>query len=181
MYPLGGDLYFGVDKIRQINGVPVFIYHYPDNQGILIHDQTYPNQPDLGAISILHAFRTIDAIIQFKLNNPNRHINGLLSNQWISSEIQRHQAISQSTNVIIANYPTLKEISTINLANFLRAETQMTRAWITQTISQLPNRIRNRDRTLIFCPRGRMFEHGNDPYSGMFAFFDYAFCRTGGG
>lgn len=178
-YTLGRDLYYGVNKISDINNVPVFIYHYPDNQGIMVHDPGFPNQPHLGCNSIQDAFRTIDTIITHKINRQN--LVALQMNSWISQEIQRHRYIGNQATVTLRNYTTLQEILTNDLSTFLLQNTQMNAARINDTISKLPNRITRRTNTIIFKPAGRLFDHANDPYSGMLAFFDYTFCRLGRG
>ncbi|MGD6960071.1 hypothetical protein ACQCWA_20825 [Rossellomorea aquimaris] len=174
-YRLGADLYYGVDKIQQINGIPVFIYTYPDNGGNLIHDRNYPNQPDLTSQSMIAAFRTIDELI---LNRINRlGIQGLYNNPWVVQELQNQANIGSQANVLVSNYNTLTEIPTTDLQQFLMQNTNMTSSRINNTISKLPSRITNRHQTIIFRPGGRLLQHANDPYSGMMAFFDYCFCR----
>ncbi|RYD02609.1 hypothetical protein N752_25105 [Desulforamulus aquiferis] len=175
-YSLGNDLYHGVNRIRQINNVPVFIYHYPDNNGVPDHDGSFPNQPNLNAPSIQNAFRTIDTLISCKINQQD--IN---ASAWIQAEIQRHQNQGNLANVQIQNFDTLAQINTSDLGSFLRQNTNMTARRIQQTINKLPDRISRRNQTIVFRPGGRLFEHANDPYSGMLAFFDYVFCRTGQG
>lgn len=179
LYSLGDDLFYGVDRIQQINQVPVFIYAYPDNNGVVLHDHTYPNQPDLTSVSIQNAFRTIDAIIQNKIGGNN--ISTLYANPWISSEVSRHHTRGARANIRIQNYGTLAEIQTTDLNTFLEHNTNMNRNHIDETIRKLPDRIISRRNTIIFRPGGRLFDHANDPYSGMLAFFDYVFCRTGRG
>ncbi len=178
-YSLGPDLYFCMDRIHRINNVPVFIYKYPDNNGSLQHDRTYPNQPLLIGADIVKMFRTIDEIIKNK--QAGHSVSQLANNHWISQELTSQAAIGRTANVTVSNYSTLAEIDTANLSSYLMRNTNMGRARIIQTIARLPNRIKNRDKTLIFKPAGRMFAHAGDPYCGMLAFFDYAFCRTGGG
>ncbi len=176
-YSVGKDLFYGVDKIRMINKIPVFIYRYPDRNGTLLTDTTYPNQPDLTAQETRNAFRTIDTIITYRVQNKG--IKDLNSDPWISSEIQRQSLTGSGATIAISNYDTLTEINTSDLGSFLRNNTEMKQSRINETVSRLPKRIISREKTLVFRPAGRMFDHAGDPYCGMLAFFDYVFCRTG--
>ena len=177
IYSLGNDLFFGVDRIQTINHVPVIIYAYPDNEGMIFHDPNYPNQPNLISPSIINAFRTIDILVTNKIKGNNT--NALYENQWILDELARQNARGAKSNISVKNYSTLKELPTTDLADFIEQNTGMSKGHITGTINKLPNRIKSRTNTIIFKPQGRLFKHANDPYSGMLAFFDYAFCRTG--
>jgi len=176
-YSLTRDLYYGIDMIRLINTVPVFIYTYPDKNGSLLRDINYPNQPDLKHPETITAFQTIDKIMEYRLDD--KQIQDLNSDPWISQEIKRQSDLGTSAAVAIENYDTLTQIETCELKAFLEKNTRIRPNIIRQTLSRLPRRITNRDKTLIFRPRGRMFAHAGDPYCGMLAFFDYAFCRTG--
>ncbi len=180
MYRLGPDLYLGLKKIRNINDVPIFIYEWPDTGGHLQFDAHFPNQPPLSAPAIVAALHVISELISLKLSGSERHT--VFSNPFIAAELAKQDAIAATaTNMVVGNYGTLQKISTANLSAFLSSNTQMNATRINQTVGALPQRIVSRDMTLVFKPAGRLFEHANDPYSGMLAFFDYAFCRIGRG
>lgn len=176
-YSLGKDLYLCVNRMREINGVPVFIYRYPDQDGVLVSDPRFPNQPILQDKEIGDAFRTIREIMRHKLGRGETH--DVLENPWIKEEIKRHEQVAAEAKVRLDNYLTLKEIDTCQLQPYLEDNTHMSSTRIRETIALLPHRILAREKTLFFRPSGRMLQHGGDPYCGMLSFFDYVFCRTG--
>lgn len=182
-YSLGADLYFGTSRIGAFNDIPVLVYRFPDTGGLLQYSTRYPNQPELTAPEIEDAFTTICAIIKHKLANPHSlrdFKNALDHDTWIRSQVNAQRAIGAAATVNIANYTTLTEIDTTDLQNFLRTNTGMKGGRITETVGKLPDRIHSRERTLIMRA-SRLFAHAGDPYCGMLAFFDYAFCRIGRG
>jgi hypothetical protein len=181
LYGLGADLYFGTSRIGDLNDIPVLVYKYPDSAGILQHSPVYPNQPELTAPEIQNAFTTICTIIQHKLTHHAKlrdFKNALDRDSWIRGQRNTQRAIGASARVNVSNYTTLTEIDTGNLSSFLNSNTGMTAGRIRDTLIKLPNRILNRDKTLIMKV-SRLFSHAGDPYCGMLAFFDYAFCRIG--
>ncbi len=176
-YRLGADLYFGAGCVQKVCGVPIFIYNYPDNAGMLLHDITYPNQPELSAESIKDCFTTIDTVVKHRLKGQSMQL--LMQDEWIATQLESQMTIAARSNVQVDNYTTLSLLNTIDLMDFMIENTEMTQKRIEETLAKFPDRIRAREKTLIFRPGGRLFDHGNDPYSGMLAFFDYVFCRIG--
>ena len=176
-YRLGEDLYYGASKLHTINGIPVFIYHWPDHEGDLLDDPTFPGQPLQAHRSIRGAFRTIDTAVKHILDGGSP--KDLYKEAWIASEQRRHSAIARKAKVAVSNYTTLTEINTSDLEEFLATNTRMSSSRIRKTLGALPHRIHLRPRSLVFRPGGRLFDHAGDPYVGMLAFFDYAFCRSG--
>lgn len=176
-YPLGMDLYNCVNKIRTVTGIPVFIYNFPDENGVLINDLTYPNQPYLQSEEMLSAFNIIDVIIQNQVEK--NQIESLYENALIIAEIERHDVLGNEADVNVGKFETLTEINTDELYTYINSETDIHPSRIRATLDRLPDRIINREQTLIFHPKGRMFDHAGDPYTGMIGFFDYVFCRTG--
>jgi hypothetical protein len=65
-------------------------------------------------------------------------------------------------------------IPTTDLIKRLAAEGRATPV----SISQLPDHFRSREQSLLFYPT-RVAAHAGDPYVGMMAYYDIAFCRTG--
>ncbi|HJQ32939.1 MAG TPA: hypothetical protein VJ866_12205 [Pyrinomonadaceae bacterium] len=180
-YSLGADIYFGTSRIGDLNDIPVLVYRYPDVGGILQHSATYPNQPELSAPEIQNAFTAIRTIIKYKLAHPSKlrdFKNALDHDMWIKAQRDGQRTTGASVRVNVANYTTLTEIDTADLPIYLRTNTVMTPKRITDTFLKLPNRILSRERTLIMRA-SRLFSHAGDPYCGMLAFFDYAFCRVG--
>ncbi|HJR06621.1 MAG TPA: hypothetical protein VJ842_05140 [Pyrinomonadaceae bacterium] len=180
-YSLGADLYFGTGRIGTINDIPVLVYRYPDISGVLQHSTVYPNQPELTAPDIQDAFTAICTIIRHKLAHPNslrNFKNAIAGDIWLTNQINAQQTIGSTANVLVSNYSTLIEIDTTALPHYLSTNTAMSGQRISDTINKLPNRILARDRTLIMRA-SRLFSHAGDPYCGMLAFFDYAFCRSG--
>ena len=178
-YSLGADAYFTTSKIQQIHHIPVLVYHYPDDDGHLISDSRFPNQPRLSEASTQRTFRTIKTVIRDAFAGRDSH--SLCDDPWIRNEIAEQRAIGDTANVEIGNYSTLTLINTRELGDFLKHNTNMRTSRIRDTMEKLPDRITKRAETLIFRPSGRLFQHAGDPYVGMLAFFDYAFCRTGRG
>lgn len=179
IYSLGPDLYWGFEKIRHINKVPVFIYEWPDQNGILSVDRSFPGEPPILASSMQNAFNVINNLIALK--RAGQHISTAFHDPFISAQVAIQQNRAATANVQVANYTTLDLVKTADLAPYLQTHTAIPPATIKATVQRLPNRIRARDETLFFKPAGRLFEHGNDPYSGMLSFFDYSFCRFGPG
>ncbi len=177
IYSIGTDLFYCLDRIQQINRIPVLIYYYPDDSGNPMHDPHFPNQPDLSATSIINNFKSIKRIIKNKL--AGLEVASLYNDTWISTELEKQKHVAEGIHLRISSYTTLKQINTSDLESFLARNTKMASDRIQQTVARLPDRIRIREKTLIFRPGGRLFEHANDPYSGMLAFFDYSFCRIG--
>lgn len=177
MYNLGEDLYSVVRRIERINRVPVFIYHYPDQNGVLIDDPQFAGHPNLRNPETRSVFHTVDAIITSKL--AGSQTSELYHDPWINSELQRIAAKAAQGSLLIDKYSTLSVIDTAQLAEYLADHTAMDEQRIAATCSRLPQRVASRRKTLVFAPNGRLFEKAGDPYCGMMAFFDYAFCRTG--
>lgn len=176
-YSLGADLYWGLQKIRHINFIPNFIFEWPDSNGDLIFDNVYPQQPPLSNSRITDMFKMVRIILQNRLSG--NQVRALFSDTTINIELSHQDAKASHANVKVSNFDTLIEIPTLSLHDYLVNNTNMKASKITETIGKLPKRILARENTLIFKPQGRLFDHANDPYSGMLSFFDYAFCRFG--
>jgi hypothetical protein len=176
-YSVGPDLYYGLERIQKLNNIPVFAFHWPSIRGVLQNDPKFPNQPSSSAASILDLFSVIKELIIIKAQNTGW--SACFSNTFLISEMKKQAAVAATANVVVNNYLTLEEINTADLGSYLRANSHMSVKRISQTLEALPKRIKSRDKSIIFKPAGRLFEHAGDPYVGMLAFFDYAFCRVG--
>jgi len=177
-YTLSNGAYFIVQKISSLNQAPAFLYAYPDRSGTLIHDATHAGHPDLTSASMRDAFRTIRSLISARL--AGNSLATWRASTWVVRQENALKARVGGHIPQIANFSaTLTEIDTADLGAFLLANTSMNRNWVRKTLRGFPPRIMTRAKSLIFKPQGRMFEHSGDPYCGMMAFFDYAFCRIG--
>lgn len=164
-----------------ITRYPALLYEWPDDgKGNLLQDLAFPGQPKSSAPSIKRLFRSLRTCVRHAMAGP-AGVKRLYRDEWISSELAKQRAIAKACPLAIHNFPTLETIRTVDLEAFLKAGTAMSVARIKKTIGALPHRIFQRDKCLVFKPTGRLLEHAGDPYVGMLAFFDYAFCRTGTG
>ena len=181
LYTIGKDVYHCLDKVQDMNRIPVILYNWPDNDGTLITHNEFPNLPNNNNQEMIDMFRTIDKMLGLRL--ASRHSEQfkqlLYEDRWIKSQIKKTKDIGNKWVENIGNFPTVELIRTETLSDYLQSNTRMNNPRITRTLDKLPKRILNRENTLIFKPTGRMFDHAGDPYTGMISFFDYVFCRFG--
>jgi len=181
LYSLGPDVHFFQEKIYTYTNVPSLQYDWPDSNGGLLNDLTYPNEPRSTEPSIIKAFQVIEEFINERLAAMNAadYIRRLGVNGLLTAELTLQSTAARAATVAVGNFPTLVEINTADLAAFMTTNTGMAVNHINNTLSRIPERIKKRDRTIIFQPSGRILGHAGDPYTGMLAFFDYCFCRFG--
>ncbi|MQF48656.1 hypothetical protein FIM08_01965 [SAR202 cluster bacterium AC-647-N09_OGT_505m] len=178
VYALGPDAYFCCDKITKINQTPVLIYEYPDDDGFLLNEiPAFPNNPRLDSPSMIEAMSTIKRLVTLKLSEAT--MDETMKDSRISGELQKQKAKASGFEISIDTFGTLKLIKTKDLYGYIQQNSEITTNRLNFTWNWLPDRIIERDNSLIFQPTGRMFDHAGDPYTGMIAFFDYAFCREG--
>ena len=178
VYLLGKDLSFGMNRVSKLNAVPALVHHWPDDDGALQMDATFPGQPDLTKADTISAFNSIRACIIAAEKDDTRSLS---THPWIKKMLARQRVDGNASNLDVENYTTLTLIETDDLNEFLLENTEIGKVKLKKTLDELPHRIFTRGKTLIFRPAGRLFEHAGDPYVGMLSFFDYAFCRTGRG
>lgn len=178
-------------KIGDINEVPTFFYHWPTKGKQYIHEIGIQGSPPIDNPEIQKAISMIKILINEE-NNLSRTVS-YFNNDKIEKEFSnlKSRALGKKYDLYKMAYKkdgnpiknsTLLEINTNELLNFLSNYMERDKNWIQKTIKSFPKRILGREKTIIFKPnttKSRMFIKAGDPYVGMIASFDYAFCRTG--
>tara|TARA_B100001175_G_scaffold83188_1_gene69760 strand:- start:148 stop:1341 length:1194 start_codon:yes stop_codon:yes gene_type:complete len=178
-------------KIGDINEVPTFFYHWPTRGKQYIHEIGIQGSPPINDPEIQKAISMIKILINEE-NNLSRTFS-YFNNDKIEKEFSNlklrasgkkydlyKMAYKKDGNPIKSS--TLLEINTSELLSFLSNYMDRDNNWIKKSIESFPKRILGREKTIIFKPnttKSRMFIKAGDPYVGMIASFDYAFCRTG--
>lgn len=178
-YRLGSDLYYCLNKITEINKTPCTLFFYPDEEGVLQKDRRHPGQPCLNKQPTKDCFEYIKEVLKYYRTNSS--FKGIFtSSEIVKNKTLATRKVGNERPVTIENFETLELIKTDSLIDYIKQNSSLSESHITKTIGDLPDRISNREYSLIFKPSGRMLAHAGDPYVGMFSFFDYVFCRSGG-
>ena len=178
-------------KIGNINRVPTFFFHWPTRGKGYIHQEGIHGSPPINDPEIQKAITVIKTLIneEKKLSRTHSYFN----NSFIEEEFSalKSRALGKKYDLYKMAYKkdgepiknsTLLEINTNELLEYLSDYMDRDVSWIDKTIKSFPKRILNREKTIIFKPnttKSRMFIKAGDPYVGMIASFDYAFCRSG--
>jgi len=178
-------------KIGNINRVPTFFYHWPTRGKMYIDEPGISGSPPINNTEIQKAIFMIKTLINEEDNLSRTHsyfdneiIENEFSNMKLKSEDRKYDIYKMAfkINGEPKKRSTLLEINTNELENFLYEYMERDSTWIRKTINNFPKRILAREKTIIFKPNNtesRMFYKSGDPYVGMIASFDYAFCRSG--
>lgn len=173
IYKLENYNFHITDKISKINKTPAILLDY------LKEDTKYPNCPSLSEPEISNYFKIIlevmKTIILKKDINILPSILKLISDQW-------HKTGGDGTllkfyNNIIKKGKTLEEIKTLELFDYLKNKTLLSKRQIEEIVENLPQRLKSRKDTIIIYAT-RLIEHSGDPYTGKLASYDYLFCRN---
>jgi hypothetical protein len=175
IYPLGGDVPYGLQRLTKVTDCPATCFPFPSSGGELLKDSKHPGQPDSNSPEMGDCFRLVAEYLA--VAKHRRQISASKCPKIVERAIESTAALAKEP--IISHYKTLELIKTVDLEKYLASKLDLSTSWIRKSIAGFPPRFATRPETLIFKPDGRMFEKAGDPYCGMFSWIDYSFCRTG--
>jgi len=173
-------------KIGSINKIPFVALHFPDKDGVLMHDADSHGCPDSENENTKKIAEFINEVLMevkkkddlnFSYFN-NSKIKGIFENQIFLSKNKTYSSDRMDTCEIINTENLIERIK--------KYSTDLSGDLLDKIIENMPQRIFHRKKSLIFFPGNkrklalsRLFAHSGDPYAGMLAALDYAFCRIG--
>lgn len=172
---------YAASRLMDVYDIPAFVFDWPDSEGILEYEH--------GTSLPKHDSESIRELKEL-LRGALAAFNGAdyISNLWKISSVRallekaRAKAYRGSQPTIerpgggsgAATGPNLRLMATSDLIAEIRSRIPR----VSAILNQLPDFIRNREQSLVFYPT-RVIEHAGDPYVGMMAYYDIAFCRHG--
>ncbi|MCG3776676.1 MAG: hypothetical protein JW395_3536 [Nitrospira sp.] len=176
-------LEFGAVRLMDIYRTPAVIFDWPDSSGVLETDPTFSGYPPLSSpqMGLLKQF-ILEAISSFSSSD---YLGALNRSDVVVDATHRMRARAYS-----GSYPTIAAPG--GGATGKTSQSKLTLKPTTDVLDEvshlskrhhamlkdLPPFIRNREKSLAFYPT-RIVKHAGDPYVGMLAYYDIAFCRLG--
>jgi hypothetical protein len=174
-YNLGPSVPFGLRRLGELTGCPAACFGFPTTSGKLRFDPNFPSHPDHAAIEMGECFAFVRSVLGRSVRGDRPTYDD--HDPVIAAAMKAVAAAAQPAQ--IGEFSTLTLVKTSALDGYITSHTSMTSSWVKRTLAGLPKRVMQREYSLFFQPDGRMFEKAGDPYCGMFAWFDFAFCRSG--
>ena len=185
-YKFAEKFYNLFHKIGRINKVPFVALHFPDKDGVLLNDENSHGCPDAGHENTKKIAEFISEILSESKNNDDLNFS-YFNNSKIKETFNKQMILSNNKTYSSERMDTCQIIDTENLIEYIKNySTDLSKDLFDNIIKNMPTRILNREKSLIFFPgnrrklvESRLFAHAGDPYAGMIAALDYAFCRFG--
>lgn len=173
-------------KIGTINKLPCVLFNFPDKDGVLLNDEDSPGCPDLNDPKIKHLINFVRAIILESKKKESFDFN-YFNNPLIKKTFSIQEKLSQGKRYNIESMGTCNMIKTENLFDYIKGYSELDNSHLKSVFeNEAIKKILSREQSLIFyvgshrkLKKSRLFAHSGDPYVGMLAAIDYAFCRVG--
>jgi hypothetical protein len=183
--------FFAYDRVVELHNSPIYIAEWPSSDSAnLDTDDLFGDLPphdSAGVVNVLHFLK-----LSLEASLHGRDFSGLVRERLIVDLRNEVRKIGYQKIPLISDFDRLK----INLPNGRPLTPTEFEAWLNARGHTLPNhlpdRIRKRNRSLIFSPTlkrnpakdranllDRIKKRGGDPYTQQPLVFDYLFCRTG--
>ena len=173
-------------KIGSINKIPFLGFHFPDKDGVLLNDDTSHGCPDAGHENTNKIVEFIKEVLQETKKIDDLNFS-FFNNSKIKEIFNNQIFLSKNKSYDVESMGTCEIINTENLIERIKNySTELNADLFKNIIKNMPQKIFLREKSLIFFPgnkrklaESRLLNHSGDPYVGMLAALDYAFCRTG--
>ena len=173
-------------KIGRINKIPFVGFHFPDKDGVLLNDDTSHGCPDANHENTSKIVEFINEIL-LEIKKIDDLNFSFFNNSKIKEIFNNQKFLSKNKVHDVENMGTCEIIDTENLPERIKNySTDLNADLLNNIIKNMPQKIFLRKKSLIFFPgnkrklvESRLLNHSGDPYVGMLAALDYAFCRTG--
>jgi len=184
-YKFSKKFYSLYEKIGTINKLPCVIFNYPDNDGILINEEDYPECPKINSSNMTETINFIKIILSESIKVREIDFN-YFNNSKIKKIFNDQGLLAGNDKYDLEIMDTCELIETDELLNYIKNYSDKSGQWIEKTFENINSKIKQRKKSLIFYPgkkrklmESRLFKHSGDPYVGMLSALDYAFCRVG--
>ena len=185
-YSFDTKFYNLFNKIGTLNKIPFLLFHFPDNNGTLLHDEESHGCPLINHKNTQNLIKFIKKVLLETKSRKELDFN-YFNNSEIKKTFNDQLALSKGKSYKIDRMDTCQIIKTKNLIEYIKKySTEINDELFDNIIKNMPSRLMQREKSLIFFPGNvrklalsRLFAHAGDPYAGMIAALDYAFCRLG--
>lgn len=173
---------YGAVRLTDVYGVPAIVVDWPEKDGCLLLNDG-DNLPPLTNSSIRRLGEYLrEAIKAFEQIDYLGALRRLAATQSFMDQTRARAYASGPPSIdkpggggaAAGAQVKLDLLSTRDVISNLSADKRAD----TVALSQLPDHFKNREKSLVFYPT-RVAAHSGDPYVGMLAYYDIAFCRTG--
>ena len=181
------EKYFDLfQKIGTINKLPCVLFNFPDNDGVLLHDEEFFGCPEIKNSNTLYLIKFIKEVILESQKKDNYDFN-YFNNSVIKKTFSIQSVLSKGKKYDVEKMGTCNLIKTEELFNYIRSYSKLDKLHLKNIFNNTATKkISLREKSLIFhigkyreLKLSRLFAHSGDPYVGMLAALDYAFCRIG--
>lgn len=173
MYTCTADIFYALQRLMDIHGVPCFGYFWPDRLGRIRHSRRHPSAPPEEG-DMLRLFHLVRCCVEYALQN--RPLTMLTGEGSLRSDLDENRRRGYAVPVQIERYDALSLEPTSRIVRRLAREYGLSER-------ELPDFFLGREYSLIqthdFRAASSREAVRTDPYAGMQAFFDYCFCRIG--
>ncbi len=185
-YSFDTKFYNLFNKIGSLNKIPFLLFHFPDNNGTLLHDEESHGCPLINHENTQNLIKFIKKVLLETESRKELNFN-YFNNSEIKKTFNDQLALSKGKSYKVDRMDTCQIIKTKNLIEYIKKySTEINDELFDNIIKNMPSRLIQREKSLIFFPGNvrklalsRLFAHAGDPYAGMIAALDYAFCRIG--
>lgn len=186
------EFFYAYDRVMTIHRIPIYLANWESKSGALQEDPHYPGVPDNKSEAMKDTINFLNLIIDYTVHG--RDLVGL-SQERLIVELKNKLTTQISDIPIPSSYQRLTVldksgyVDTDKALKYLKEKTK-------KDLPQIPERIKNRKRSLVFVPRPsvvlgkrknvkeasfleRIEKRNGNPYNGMPLSFDFMFCRLG--